>query len=184
MKAHARPRPAARGGFDRWNLDLAPPSATTRTGLFSQGQALSARPDRPKRTRPTHCAWILHAKICRRRYVPAMMDCAPSQGIARQILVSSPKARRRPFARHGRAETHRLVPSRPQRGTNNARHCKIAAARDYFVLFSLAVPLHTATYRPIRTYTTPRPGSFEVLVLIASNPSLAPCLALSLLPPR
>jgi hypothetical protein len=37
MKAHGRPRPdRPGGGFDRWNLGLAPPSATTRTGLLAR----------------------------------------------------------------------------------------------------------------------------------------------------
>lgn len=150
MKAHARPRPPARGGFDRWNLDLAPPSATARTGLVSQGQALSARPDRPRRTRPTHCAWILHAL----RFAGAgtywprwtALPRRASQGIARQILVSSPKARRR-----GRNPSACAIPA-PAR---NQQRTALQDCNRQRLFRTSHLQYRTSTY------ATPRPGSFE-----------------------
>lgn len=146
MKAHGRPRPDRPGERLRpLEPRPRPPVSHYADRPLSQGLALSARPDRPKRTRPTHCAWILHAlRFAGAGTYRPRWTALPRQASPAKFSSLPPKARRRP-SRGTAAETHRLVPSRPQRGTN-ARHCKIAAARDSLAL-SLAVPLRTATYR-------------------------------------
>lgn len=144
MKAHGRPRPAARGGFDRWNLDLAPPSATTRTGLLARVRPLSARPDRPKRTRPTHCAWILHAlRFAGAGTYRPRWPALPRKGLARQILVSPPKARRRPS--RGAAGQKPIGLCHPGPNEEPTHDTARLQPPEIISSFSPAVSLHTAT---------------------------------------
>jgi hypothetical protein len=159
-----------------------PPVSHYADRPLSQGRALSARPDRPRRTRPTHCAWILHALRCagagtyRPRWTALPRKTLPAE-------FSSFPPRRRPSRGTAGQKPIGLCHPGPKRNQRTTlQDC--SRQRLSRPLACTVIPLHTVRLDTTLFAPSPRHG------LEASSPgldrilSLAPCLALSLLPPR
>lgn len=152
-----------------------PPVSHQTDRPVSQGRALSARPDRPKRTRPTHCAWILHALRCagagtyRRRWT-----ALPRKTLPAKFSSFPPKPA---LARQGRNPSVCAIPAPTKNQRTILQDC------NHQTLFCpLSTSTSTSTYYSFvhnKALEASSPG-----LLIASYPWVPVCLALSLLPPR
>lgn len=161
MKAHGRPRPDRPGERLRpLEPRPRPPVSHYADRPLSQGQALSARPDRPKRTRPTHCAWILHALrfagagTYRPRWTALPRKASPAK------FSSLPQGKAPALARHGSRNPSACAIPAPAR---NQRTTLQDCSRQRF---SRTLTCSTSTYcyiPPLIFAPTQRhgPGSFE-----------------------
>ncbi|UKZ63567.1 uncharacterized protein TrAtP1_004796 [Trichoderma atroviride] len=139
-----------------------PPVSHYADRPLSQGQALSARPDRPRRTRPAHCAWILHAL----RFAGAGTYRPRWPALARKASPAKfsslpPKARRRPSRGTAGQKPiglcHPGPNEEPTHDTARLQPPEIISSSHLQYLYML---LHTAF--SIRTYSKRHgPGSFE-----------------------
>jgi hypothetical protein len=119
------------------------------------------------------CLDPARTKICRRRYVPAAMDCAPSQVTARQILVLSPPRHRPSRGTAGQKPIGLCHPGQPRNQRTTLQDC--SRQRLSRPLAHTAVLYCTSTYCWIPPYLHLHDDSawkLRVPVLIASHPWL------------